>query len=356
MQKINVTFSFLNQDKLPLIIKPQQTKPASVNHLLQFLNQENKLFKEQLLQYGAVLFRDFQINSPEKFSNVIEACSLGDLFNYDFCTIPRTKIQKGIYTSINYTQNNIPMHNEKAYDYDTPSHIYFNCAQPSETGGLTPLINGNKLWLTLPERLKYKLENQGIMYRRYYYGEGIKLNLIRKISGGVHCRTWMEHFNTQEKNTVEDLLENTIYQHEWTKIGNGLITKKILPAFRKHPILDKIVWFNQCHNLNRYFNVSKDYAYMKLKNPIARSIMTQSKLLPLMACYGNGDHFSKNEIISINKLMHDSRVMTPWQKGDVMVIDNYSCLHGKTAHSGDRLILVGMTKNSSDIPPPHLEE
>jgi alpha-ketoglutarate-dependent taurine dioxygenase len=354
MGKVNVTFNFVNDNKLPLIIQSQEKEQASADHLLQFLNEENNLFKELLLKHGAVLFRDFQINSPDEFSKVIDACALGTVFNYDLCTIPRTKVQKGVYTSINYTQNDIPMHNEKAYDYDTPSHIYFNCAQPSETGGYTPLIDGNKLWFALPDKLRYKLETHGIMYRRYYYGEGIKLKLIRKIGGGIHCRTWMEHFNTQEKNGVDDILADTIYQHEWT-IGNGLITKKIMPAFRKHPTLDKIIWFNQCHNLNRYFNTAADYVYMKVKNPISRYIMARSQLLPLMAFFGNGDHFSKNEINAINTVIRNSRVMTPWQKGDVMVIDNYACLHGKTAHSGDRLILVGMTQQPSDSTRSHLE-
>lgn len=354
MGKVNVTFNFVNQDKLPLIIQPQEEIHASADYLLQFLNEENNVFQALILKYGAVLFRDFHINSPDEFSKVIDACSLGKVFNYDLCTIPRTKIQKGIYTSINYTDNDIPMHNEKAYDYDTPSHIYFNCAQPSQTGGYTPLIDGNKLWSALPDKLRNKLETHGILYRRYYYGEGIKLKLIKKIGGGIHCRTWMEQFNTREKSVVDNTLANTIYQHEWT-MGNGLITKKIMPAFRKHPLLDKIIWFNQCHNLNFYFNTSADYVYKKLKNPISRYIMTRSQLLPLMAFFGNGDSFSKNEINSINTLMRNSRVMTPWQKGDVMVIDNYSCLHGKTAHYGDRLILVGMTQRSSDLAQSHLE-
>ena len=284
METMNVTFKFVNQNRLPLIIQPKEEKLATPDHLLQFLNEENNVFKEQLLKYGAVMFRNFQINSPDKFAKVIDACSLGNVFNYDLCVIPRTKIQKGIYTSINYTQNGIPMHNEKAYDYDTPSHIYFNCAKPSETGGYTPLIDGNKLWYALPDKLKYKLETLGIMYRRYYYGEGIKLKLIQKIGGGVNCRTWMEHFKVRARFDVDELLANTIYQHEWTTLGNGLITKKTMPAFRKHPILDKTVWFNQCHNLNRYFNTSADYVHIKIKKSILRHIMAQSQLLPLMGC------------------------------------------------------------------------
>lgn len=357
MEKIKVSFSFVNEEKLPLIIQPQDQKELSAEHLVQFLTEENTLFQEQLLQYGAVLLRNFQVNSPDEFLNVINACALGTVFNYDFCTVLRTKIQPGVYTSINYTQKSIPMHNEKAYDYDTPSHIYFNCTQPSETGGLTPLIDGNKLWLSLPEPLKNKLELHGVMYCRYFYGEGIKLKLIRKIGGGINCRTWMEQFDTQEKNVVDEILADTIYQHQWT-IGNGLITKKIMPPYRRHPISDKVVWFNQCHNLNRYYSTNTNFIRLKVKNPIARYIMQLPSLSPLMARFGNEEHFSKNEISIINQLMLEQQVMTPWQKGDVMIVDNYSCLHGKTAHTGKRVILVGMTQRPtdvSDVVDPHLE-
>ncbi|WP_058533362.1 TauD/TfdA family dioxygenase [Legionella saoudiensis] len=348
MGKVQVSFSFVNQEKLPLIIRPQNQQPLTAEHLVQFLNEENTLFQEQLLKHGAILFRDFQVNSPDAFLNVINACALGTVFDYDFCTVPRTKIQKGVYTSINYTQKAIPMHNEKAYDYDTPSHIYFNCAQPSETGGCTPLIDGNKLWFSLPAPLKNKLELHGVMYCRYFYGEGIKLKLIRKIGGGINCRTWMELFETQEKSVVDEILADTIYQHEWT-IGNGLITKKTMPPYRHHPISGKVVWFNQCHNLNRYYSTNTNFVALKVKNPIARYIMQLPSLSPLIARFGNGEHFAKHEIATIEQLMLEQQVMTPWQKGDVMVVDNYSCLHGKTAHTGKRLILVGMSQRPTDV-------
>ncbi|HEL8436747.1 TPA: TauD/TfdA family dioxygenase, partial [Legionella pneumophila] len=50
-----LSYTFLNHQKLPLIIQPQAKAEGNIDVLKQFLKEENTLFKEQLLNYGAII-------------------------------------------------------------------------------------------------------------------------------------------------------------------------------------------------------------------------------------------------------------------------------------------------------------
>lgn len=163
-----ISYAFLNHQKLPLVIQPQAKLEGNVHVLKQFLKEENTLFKEKLLKYGAIILRGFHVHTAEQFLEVIQSSNLGPNYSYDFCPIPRTRITDNIYTSINiHPSFNLALHNEKSYDQDFPSHIFFNCIHAPETGGATVLADGNKVWFSLPMFLQKNCSLKG------YYIEGI---------------------------------------------------------------------------------------------------------------------------------------------------------------------------------------
>jgi alpha-ketoglutarate-dependent taurine dioxygenase len=344
MTNDKINYSFLNHKKLPLVVQPQDKADSHYSALIHFLKKDNTFIKEQLLQYSAILFRGFHIDSPDKFLEAINACALGPLFNYDLCAVPRTKIREGIYTSINCHQSyTIPMHNEKSYDPEFPSHIYFNCITVPETGGTTPLVNGHQLWNSLPESLQHKLQSKGILYRRYYYGNGIKQKWVKAIGKGIHPTTWMSAFGSEDKEEVESVLRKMELQFRWIKRGDALITERLLPAVRYHPVTGTIVWFNQSDHNNYYYNGRAETIRLFIKNPITRFFMLRKSLFPYISFYGDGGLISKQDSDLMNLAIKKNMVTNPWQQGDFLVVDNYSCLHGKIPHTGDRLILAGMT-------------
>ncbi|STX40478.1 pyoverdine biosynthesis regulatory gene SyrP-like protein [Legionella donaldsonii] len=345
MANFDFTYTFLNREKLPLLIQPTSERQANVDTLIHFLNEENAFFKEQLLQYGAIRFHGFHVNSAEQFAAVISACSLGMLFNYDLCAVPRTKIQEGIYTSINIHESfSVPMHNEKSYDPEFPNYIFFNSLKTPGFGGNTPLADGHKIWLSLPDSLQQKLEAKGMLYRHFFYGKGLRQRFVRLIGKGLNCRTWMSAFQTEDKNELEKILHNLNLQFRWTSKGNGLITERALPACRRHPINNKVVWFNQAAHNNLYYNKSFVAINRTVKNPIARFILSHRNFLPYVVFYGDGEPISKEEADLMHFAIKKNIVSTSWQVGDLMVVDNYSCMHGKEPHKGERLLLAAMTK------------
>ena len=74
-------FSYINDQKLPLLIQAQNETQAHSHYLVQFLKKENTVFKDYLLNYGAVLLRGFRVDSIEKFLEIISErlCAILDL-------------------------------------------------------------------------------------------------------------------------------------------------------------------------------------------------------------------------------------------------------------------------------------
>lgn len=345
MENDGVSFYFCNPEKLPLIIEAKDEEVATPQGLKAFIKKYNSAFTNHLLEHGAILFRGFNITTPELFLASIKACSLGELFHYDSCMVPRTKIiEEGIYTSVNLGEHiAVPMHSEKSYDPEFPSHIYFNALHVAEKGGSTLLANASNVWEALPSSLQKKLTEKNILYRKYYYGKSVLHKLIRYIGKGINSTTWMEAFNTEKKSVVEARMKNGTHIWRWVKKGNGLITEITLPASRQHPISNKTVWFNQSDHRNYYYNAFQAMKFY-LKNPIAQKIMRFKSLLPYVTFFGDGESISRIEANIIHQAIQKNIARFQWQIGDFLVVDNYLCMHGKEPHIGKRYLLVGMTQ------------
>jgi alpha-ketoglutarate-dependent taurine dioxygenase len=342
MNRLNL--SFLNEDKLPLLLEPKHTYQANLDYLIQYLKDQNALFKDYLLNYGAILLRGFNVTSADHFSRIINACSLGAIFNYDQCIIPRTLIKPGIYTSINAPEwVEVSMHNEKSYSDHFPNHVYFYCEKSATIAGNTPLMNGHQLWLSLPIALQKKLEKKGILYSKFYYGNGLESQLVSWMSKRFVEVTWMRHFQTDNKLDIETTFKKMNVEFEWASKGNGLILKTRRPAHRYHPINNKIVWFNQSNFNNNYYRSLSETVNL-IKNPLYRFILSQQRFTSYIASFGDGEPISKSEATLIHDTIVNNKISIPWCQGDVMVVDNLLCLHGKEPHRGERMILTSLTK------------
>jgi hypothetical protein len=118
---------------------------ASVD-LPYWLSQNRPLVEALLLERGAVLFRGFDVTSPDDFHGVVASWS-PDLLNYTYGSTPRKRSgAEGVYSSTEYpADRSIPQHNEMAYARSWPSHLWFYCHQPSAAGGATPLTDVREL-------------------------------------------------------------------------------------------------------------------------------------------------------------------------------------------------------------------
>ena len=63
---------------------------------------------------------------------------------------------------------------------------------------------------------------------------------------------------------------------------------------------------------------------------------------PFHATLGNGDSLRSAELNSINNAIDSATVKFRWQRGDLLLVDNFLVAHGRMPFRGDRRILVAI--------------
>jgi alpha-ketoglutarate-dependent taurine dioxygenase len=162
---------------------------------------------------------------------------------------------------------------------------------------------------------------KGWMYVRNF-GDGLGLD-------------WQTVFQTTDRSAVEAHCRKSGIEVEW-KPGNRLRTRAVRPAVARHPKTGETLWFNHA----TFFHVTT-------LEPDVRQALTAEMAdedLPANTYYGDGQPIEPEVLDHLRALYHRETVSFPWQKGDLLLLDNMMVAHGRAPYSGDRKILVGMAE------------
>jgi len=312
-------------------LAPAQPLPAVVQattpglSLRGWVAENTALVKERLRAAGGVLFRGFDVGSPEAFEESVKALS-GQLLEYTYRSTPRRRVSGNIYTSTEYpADRSIPLHNEMAYSQAWPMKLWFYSVTVAASGGDTPIADSRKVYARIPAAVRDSFERRRVMYVRNY-GAGMDL-------------PWQEVFQTTDRADVERLCRETGIEWEW--IGaDDLRTRQVCQAVATHPETGERVWFNQAH----LFHVSSHDA--EVRDLLLAQFGEAG--LPRHACYGDGGAIEPEALAAVREALEAETIRFPWQRGDVMLLDNMLTAHGRGPFGGERKVLVGMAEASSD--------
>ncbi len=285
-------------------------------NLEKWVEENLEEFEEDLINYGALLFRGFDINTVEKFQSLMKVFP-ENLLDYKFRSSPRFELVNNVYVSTTYPEDEIiNMHSESSYAPNHPGRIVFCCITPSLTGGETPIADNRLIISYLSDELKEKFMQKGVMYRR---------NL-----SGILGLSWQEVFQTSDKREVESECEESGMDYTWN--GDSLVLKWTKDAIWQHPKTDETVWFN--HGL--FFN-----KFMMDENTL-NSVNSDDEL-PNNTFFGDETPITREEIDEIKAAYDKATNRFLWQKGDVLFLDNMLMSHGRNSYKGDRKIIVSIS-------------
>lgn len=275
---------------------------------------------DDLDRYGAVLFRGFDVPGADAFGKAARALS-PELLDYMERAAPRTEVGDRIFNSTEFNQTQwIPLHHEMSYSHQWPGRIYFYCDVPAEDGGATPLASEREVYRRIPADIRERFTRHGVQYVRNY-GPDIDL-------------PWQEVFQTTSRDQVESYCRETATEFTW--IGrDGLRTRAVRQATARHPRTGETVWFNHAH-LFHMSNMPEDISATLLETHGTEG-------LPRNAYYGDGEPIETEVVAEIRRLYADHSIRFPWQRGDVLAVDNFLATHGREPFTGDRRILVAMS-------------
>lgn len=285
--------------------------------------QENDFNIEKLMNlHGAILLRGIGIDSTEKFEKILNIVN-SKYIDYKDGNSPRTKISGNVYTSTEYDQDfRITQHNELSYSSTWPQKLYLSCITPSDGGGETPLADGRNVLKRMDKELVEKIKNKKLLY-------------IRNLHSGIGMGpSWQDTFEMDNRNDVEAFCNASDIQYEWQD-DDGLRISHLREGIIKTKNGEE-VWFNQIDQFHPSHMNPEIYEALMLISE------NNSEALPMYVSFGDGEPISDTTVKEIQNNIDAELKLTPWQKGDFMIIDNELVSHGRMPFKGDRKVLVAM--------------
>ncbi|HYK20229.1 MAG TPA: TauD/TfdA family dioxygenase [Pyrinomonadaceae bacterium] len=278
---------------------------------------------DKLQTTGAVLFRDFDLLSISDFEQLLTTLC-GELVDYSYRSTPRNQVSGKIYTSTHYpAHQTIVLHNEMSYSRQWPMIIGFFCVQPASEGGETPIADSRRVFAQIDPAIREEFIGKQVMYVRNYT-DALDLS-------------WREVFQTNSRTEVEEYCLRAGMKVQWN--GDKLRTSQVCQAVTEHPVTGEMVWFNQAH----LFHISS------LGQDVRSSLQSAAEgNEPRNAFFGDGSEIDEAALDHIRAVYDNEKVTFPWQRGDILILDNILKAHGRNPYRGPRQIVVGMGNLTAD--------
>lgn len=325
---------FINSQQLPIVVEPEST--LSLKDALLLLSREKESLKKLLLQYGGILFRGFPISNEHDFSSVIKSVDSGKFIDYIGGDSPRNKIIEGVYTSTEAPPSlKIPLHNELSFVKNHPKHIYFYCHVAPQERGETTVADARQVYKDIDQAVKDRFVKNGLNYVSCYFYKSKLMDFINSIQRSH--KPWTDVFETEDKHKVERLCQENEFSFKWNQNDWLQISQK-RPAVMPHPITNEMVWFNQAHLFDFNPKMLGKWRYIAAKLFYARKHMRLHEVF-----FENGKKIPREDLYHILDILERNTIYFPWQKGDVMMLDNVLAMHGRAPFTGKRRVLAAMT-------------
>lgn len=327
--------TFINEQCLPLVVQPSKTS-GSKEDFLNLISSQRALFKQKITQYGGILFRGFPLQNAEDFTACIRCLGMGEFVDYIGGDSPRNKIKEGVYTSTEAPPSlKIPLHNELSFVKNYPRHVYFFCEIAPQSKGETIIADSRKVLKEMSLSVKQRFTSKNLRYISCYYHKSLVMDWLNKIQPSH--KSWIQVFETESKKEVEKKCLENEFEYRWTK--NGWIQiSQVRPSIASHPETGENVWFNQAHLFDFNPKLLGTWRYIGAKLFYCRK---HTKLHQIF--FDDYSPIHKSDLYEVMNTLDNQTVAFPWQKGDLLVLDNVLTMHGRASFEGKRRVLAAMT-------------
>ena len=329
------------------IVNP--TGDTSKSALLHRLEAEKTELKQTLHQEGVMLFRGYELQTPEDFEDVALALEPGLQNNYAG-TSPRNSRTKFVHSASELPGHYpIMQHCEMSFLPTAPRYLFFYCYVEPSGGGETPVCDFRKVYEQMKPEIREEFEKRGVKLIRNYSGPKSKSG-----SDFYQLKRWDELFKTTDHDKIEEECKKNDLTPTWMD-DDRLKLVNTRPAMQKHPDTGEMVWFNHLQVFHReaaaieYKHIHKRRGdFFSLKYLVALNAITLFKRLfkkpedeAMHMVFADDDsEIPKAYVEHVMQLIWNNLEAIPWKRGDVMMIDNFSTSHGRLPYQGPRDILV----------------
>ena len=303
----------------------RSSRPVAGPEFAAWYQSHAREIEEKLLRTGAILFRGISIRAIGDFESITGEIAV-KFVSYVDGNSPRTKLSSRVYTSTEYDPAfPITLHNELSYSGQWPARLFFCCLVPAATGGETPLADCRRIIEAMNPALVEEVERKGINYiRNLNDGEGIG-------------PSWQQTFETNDRRVVEQYCRESACEFVWKADGGLKITQR-RPGVIRHPLTGERVWFNQIDQFH------PSHLQPEIHEMLMMLYDQDEEELPMFVKFGDGSPVSSEVVAHIRQTVDGQARKSPWQQGDLLLVDNVLVCHGRMPYTGERKVLVALAK------------
>ncbi len=320
----------------------EATRPINFSTLHQGFQGEGGMARavnDSLLNSGAVLLRDFPIDQVDQAETLLQTLNIQFDHEYLGGGSPRSKLSDHFFTSTDAPPSYIVgFHTEMCYLRRRPGKVFFYCMEEPEKYGETIVFDCAAAWQVLPPELREKIETLGMRYQRYFMPKKAKFFNIYV--------SWMDAFNTQDREEAEQACTKQGLSFKWRKNG-GLDTWNDLPGVLSHPKTGE-----QCLSLTLFNghampdDIDRFAPRMNLLTRYGLSNLVKytfkKKTVFMRTLWGDGSEITKAETQVILDAVWKGSTLFNWRKDDLLLLDNIRCGHGRMNVTQPRRIAAAL--------------
>ncbi|KAL5399271.1 hypothetical protein PMIN06_005544 [Paraphaeosphaeria minitans] len=337
-QQSTSNFGYPSSYPFPLALRTKQdwnpTLEEAISHLSS-LSQSKSLFPLVHEHGGAVLLRGLPLSTPDDYSRLAHAFGFSPHEEVGRPPI-RTVLAPNVKTA-NEGPPELPIwpHNEYGWSTHNPSWLTFCCLEVPETGGATPIINSiglaHRLEQEAPEFFA-KLLEKGVKYV-YRYGR----DQVESNTGASVFAAYGQHIeNGDSEEVIKAKVEKEVRRHSetWEWHGDGsLSVEHVVPIIRRHLTTGRTIWFG---------NLTSAYGRARHHGATQPPYQGDDGSYHPPPIYGDGTVIATEDLELALDIAEEMQVDLHWEKGDVVLLDNYAVMHSRRPWVGKRVVLAAL--------------
>lgn len=313
-------------------------KSDDVEGQLEYVRKNKDEIKQKMVDCGAVIFREFDLmKEQEGFVKFYEALGMKTCLDplHSVSARPTVDGSKNspVYEAVNKESRKnffIGMHNEFV-GTRAPRAAAFVCFKAAETGGEFLIADGRAIFRDLKPDLVEKLYSRNIRYSVMelpFFGwvdslpEFVRPGVMGVVKGAVSAA-----INSKVDFSV-DL--------QWGEGGYDNV--KMLqarapsqPPILIHPVTGEPHWFCNVHSHSSKLRKDRESVYGAERFEDGASQINKSDMF-----FGDDGDISDEDLEHMDEVTMKNVQFVKMTEGDVVLLDNYKCMHGRNVFDGTR--------------------
>lgn len=286
-------------------------KANGASDLAQWIAHNKQQVRELHADAGAVLFRGFSVARESEFDSAVRVFSEATPYMVEDQNSHNQFVTDG---------EDVWYHNDYCDRAKWPRYLIFWCELTNASGGQTPFVDTSRVYREIPDRIRERFESQGwILQRRFHPGIGVDAKGYFKTDDVDEIRRQLVHLEAFDERWDGDVLTG--------------FSVRFAPSF-EHPAVGLRVWANNI----TFSNIAM------VEKTIREQLVSDYTLdeLPVNTFWGDGTPISAQDIKALRDIYRANEVCFDWQEGDVLLIDNIRCVHGRRPILAPQRVNVGV--------------